>query len=991
MNYSQLKNLRSVLLMMAVFFVAIPAVSASVQTTTPDSIQPSIEASVPGVQLLHADQTGVDLSIQVPAYEVLDLAQGENATCRQISLPGYEQTQEPGQLAVPVLVLMLGVPPQAKISAQAATQPANKVQSISDRTALCAAAPVDQAPDGETLLSEQSAPEIPPLVKVVDLGLMRSQRLVRLEVSPVQVDSASGEIFIHSQLDVHLQFYGDLSGEPVLEPDSYESMFAGQLLNYQSARQWRLASTDPPQLGSWTPPKYAYKILVDETGVYDLPYSDLSAAGLPVDFLDPRTFRVFNVGREIAITVTGEQDGSFDPGDVLSFYGEKVNTRYTDTNVYWLAYGGAAGLRMSDSPSLAGGDDATTFMASVFSEENLFYVSSLPKEPGYDHWYGRRIDAFGLGNPGHKDYIMTLDHVASGDHDAQVLVTLAGNTEGVHHLRLYVNGHEVHDDTWEGRTVYKGGAPYPQSYLNEGNNTLRIELANDTPGQPFDQAYVDWLQVDYQRTYEVDDDLLFFSGDVSGPQRYRLDSFTSADIELYNVTDPAQVKRVTGTSVTSLGGGAFRLEFGANPPGPRRYLALTAAQRLQPVDIVADMSSQLQSSAKGADYIIISHADFLEAVQPLAAQRMDQGMRVEVIDVQDVYDEFGYGMMSAEAIRDFLAFTYAQWQSPAPSYVLLVGDGTYDMRHYLPTSAPTFLPPYLAMVDFDLGETAADNRFVAISGDDILPDMHLGRLPANTVSETQVMVNKILQYETVTPDDAWTKNVLFVADNLEGGGGNFYDLSDAIADGYADPPTNSVKLLPEDYARTKTYMGQNCPTEDPSVVCRQEIIDTINTTGALMVSYIGHGTKTYWAREKLWDVTAIAELTNGDKTPIMLPMTCNEGYFHEAELGFESTSETGLRLPVGGSVASWAPTGFGLSTGHDYLERGLFLSVFHENAGRLGVATDAGKFYLIANAPPGRYLDLIDTFLLLGDPGLQLPVEESTPILKSTFLPMMMK
>ena len=61
----------------------------------------------------------------------------------------------------------------------------------------------------------------------------------------------------------------------------------------------------------------------------------------------------------------------------------------------------------------------------------------------------------------------------------------------------------------------------------------------------------------------------------------------------------------------------------------------------------------------------------------------------------------------------------------------------------------------------------------------------------------------------------------------------------------------------------------------------------------------------------------------------MLPMTCNEGFFHEPQVGAESLSEAELRAPNNGAVASWAPTGFGLSTGHDYLERGLLLNMFY--------------------------------------------------------------
>ena len=128
--------------------------------------------------------------------------------------------------------------------------------------------------------------------------------------------------------------------------------------------------------------------------------------------------------------------------------------------------------------------------------------------------------------------------------------------------------------------------------------------------------------------------------------------------------------------------------------------------------------------------------------------------------------------------------------------------------------------------------------------------------------------------------------------------------------------------------------------------------------------------KTYWAAEHLYDGVALASLNNGPRLPIMLPMTCNEGYFIDPSE--TSLSELGLRRADGGPVAAWAPTGYGLAPGHDYLERGLFLAMFHDGLS-LGAGATAAKLYLVANAPSGAYADLIDTFLLLGDPALELP------------------
>jgi hypothetical protein len=214
---------------------------------------------------------------------------------------------------------------------------------------------------------------------------------------------------------------------------------------------------------------------------------------------------------------------------------------------------------------------------------------------------------------------------------------------------------------------------------------------------------------------------------------------------------------------------------------------------------------------------------------------------------------------------------------------------------------------------------------------------------------------------------------VFVADDLEGGGGDFYQYSNAIADGSATYGGSDVKILPAGYTPDKIYLGQTCDLTNPtmSVECRAQIVNKINT-GSLMVSYIGHGTKTYWAVEHLYDGTALAGINNATRLPIMLPMTCNEGYFIDpAET---SLSEIGVRADNKGAIASWSATGYGLAPGHDFLERGLFLALFYDKV-NLGAAATQGKLYLAANAPAGKYLDLIDTFLLLGDPTLRVPVQ----------------
>ncbi len=918
------------------------------------------------VQVLQSDASGVTLIVNFEPVQ-FDMDQVEGVACQRLSADSEARA---------IQSLLLGAPPEANATI---TLTPLQTQPLPKGAPLC------------QTLTERTTPDQaePTTTRVVDLGYMRSQHIIRLEIPAVHTDPVTGKAQILTQARVQIRFTNGQPGETITEPASFEAMFRELLINYEQARHFRAQPQSiTPEVGVWVPPAPAWRILVDEPGIYEITYQDLRDAGLPVDSLDPRTLKLFNFGKEVPITVTGEEDSRLDSTDVLLFFGQGVDTRYTDVNVYWLTYGRGNGLRMNEQRSSSYASPAGYYLATLHEEINLHYVPNLPMAETHDHWYGSRITVSGHDNKAYRDISFTVTDPYQGTNQATLSLVLAGNMNATHHLRVYVNGTIISDDTWIGRTLFERSIDFSSTLLRAGQNTVRLELINDAPNQNLDQVYIDWLELTYPRKLKANDNVLAFNNPASAPRSFQIDGFSTPSLELYDITDPTQVSVITGWQSVYTGNGNYQLRFTDTATTPRDYWAQATSQRRKPLDIQAKpiQVRPLASPQNGADYLVIYFPTFKNALQPLLTHRANQGYRVMAVSTQEVYDEFGYGMMSAEAIHDFLAYAFSNWQSPPPSYVLLVGDGTYDPRHYLASSADTYLPPYLAMVDPTLGETAADNRFVTLTGEDILPEMHIGRLPANSPAETTAMVNKILAYEQTPINAPWTKHILFVSDDLEGGGGNFYALSDAIADGFADPPANRDKLIPDDYRRTKLYLGRTCETASE---CRQKMTDAINQEGVMFVSYIGHGTKTFWAQEKIWDVTSASQMSNGTKFPIMLPMTCNEGYFHEAAQGAESTSEAAVRLPNNGAIASWAPTGYGLSAGHDYLERGFFLWVYHGLGQRIGPATTAGKLYLASNAPNGSYFDLIDTFLLMGDPALRLPLPEVPP--QQTYLPIVLK
>ena len=135
-----------------------------------------------------------------------------------------------------------------------------------------------------------------------------------------------------------------------------------------------------------------------------------------------------------------------------------------------------------------------------------------------------------------------------------------------------------------------------------------------------------------------------------------------------------------------------------------------------------------------------------------------------VVDIEDLFDEFGYGLVSPQAVKEFITYAYESWQSPAPQYVLLVGDTSYDYKDNWNTGAVNYVPGHLIYTEH-LGETISDDWYVQVSGADAVPDLYIGRLPANSAAQAEAMITKIVSYESAANSKGWEKRLTLVADN----------------------------------------------------------------------------------------------------------------------------------------------------------------------------------------------------------------------------------
>jgi len=240
---------------------------------------------------------------------------------------------------------------------------------------------------------------------------------------------------------------------------------------------------------------------------------------------------------------------------------------------------------------------------------------------------------------------------------------------------------------------------------------------------------------------------------------------------------------------------------------------------------------------------------------------------------------------------------------------------------------------------------------VTVDGDDWLPDMLIGRLPVNSITETQVVVNKIVQYETAPPPGNWDLDVAFVADDADTAG-DFAAISDVMASSYITAPFAAMKIYytPPDYTATQ-----------------QAVLGRWNA-GAGLIVFNGHASESQWAAERLFHRDDVPGLVNGTKLPVAVQMTCLTGTFHNPSFG--TLDETLLRATGGGSVAVWGPTGLGVATGHADLADGFLSAVMEDQQPILCFATLSGKLRLVAQGP--LHLELLDTIGLLGDPATRL-------------------
>ncbi|MFN8469776.1 MAG: C25 family cysteine peptidase [Caldilineaceae bacterium] len=757
----------------------------------------------------------------------------------------------------------------------------------------------------------------------------------------------------------------------------------------------------------------SFKITVSQPGLQEVLYSQLGLASEPANLLLTRN------GAQIAVEKAGDR---------LRFYTPAAGDRWNATSAYWLTL--EEGPAIAQRGSVTGGPAAGAFEEGKWQDNRTY-------EPGYrgadgDHWFHKKLEA-PAAYTGGTDVTQTVPvtvpvqttlPLRSGSSTFSIIATDAagfGPDCGRPYL-YYVQGAaggtvvDTQDVSWAAApSCIKQATGTATLSTAQPVDSLRLRLnANGAMNTAALLEAVTW-----RRPVALD-----FQGIGSGAE-FVTDagaaSFALSNLppswQLYDVTAAAAPKIVATGS-----GGSYTLNQAAGAPVSRYLLANLAGAR-QPT-VAAHTPTQF-GDVRAADAIYIGPAKFSDELEPLLALRRQQGFTPLFVDVQGIYDVYGYGQVSAVAIRNFLR-NQSDWQNTARRIsVVLAGDATYDPFGYGGIANETLVAawmdevdPYAAGAGTPFGEAACDACIAQLNGDNPLTgdnlgsgrawfaaDAWIGRLPVRNEQELSDVVAKLVAYDTAADNDNWRTRKIFLADNFIKAlddqqnaqydyAGDFATLSDDVIK--ALPNAMSVRRIYYDPApgRQFAYADNQSPIPTGNgyyrTVPRTQLeswrIDDVATAnaatiqtlggGAGLVAYNGHSNHFYYAKTDdlrnkppkdgwLLSSSEVSLLANQGKPFVMLAMTCYTSQFVKPAAN-GTIDEWLIRAKNAGAIAVWGPTGFSVVSGHELLQDGFLkqLQTAPEGSQRLGSLIEAGYTQVLESGP----LDTVMTFVLLGDP-----------------------
>ncbi len=894
-------------------------VSASPGTTSPGAEPPepgSEEGGVPVTTITYGDPEANSFRVveRGTSHVVLELSTlgfyaepQEDGTVR-LRIPGFVEETEAGEPAIPVKRTWIEA--VSRRGVQVSSVRSFDVEPVEGfRPSLAPGSEVVVGSDGtiharrkpRRRRREVSRAGLFPSeqARALGIGFQEGTRKVQIGLAPLRWDGKRQELVLDRRLVVRLEFRGRDAGPTV--------------------RRRRKRSGSMPVV----------ELAVESRGIYAVRFEEVFGSGWRA--LAVTALGLSRLGEPVPYHVEPDPR-RFGPGSTLYFFSEGAALNpYGTEAIYRLELGtGGTVMEVRDATPTAAPATESFYWEQRTAEENRYYQAALVDAP--DLWQWEVIPARET-----KSFGFDVDSLVEGVGASQLEVRFQGASDFVaapdHHVRLYVNGSYVAEASWNGKQPRTVEAELSPGVLTNGENRLEIENVGDTEA-PYSMVMLNRFSIRYPRRPVA------VSGHLEGE---------------WSVAGVAEV--------TGAGSDTVVVDLSENSPrwltGIQRGAALRFTTESAHSYVVADgaglrraevrkvRTPKLLGKRRAVDYLVIGPRAFLDEATDLLEHRRAQGLRVAAVATEDIYSELGFGEARPEALRELIAHAYHVWARPeAPlRYVLLLGDGTYDFKNYYQLGAANHVPPLMIKTRYLW--TASDPMLAAVNGDDPLPDVAIGRLPASSAAEVRTVVAKILAYETAAgaPDNP----IVLVTDNPDRAGDFVRDAREIAAEFLLGRDVRFLHL-----------------SERGTPATRASILSAFDE-GASLMSYLGHGGIHLWASENLLDTGAVNSLSPQSHQPIVITMNCLNGYLHFPF--FDSLSEALVEADGKGAIAAFSPTGLSLNGPAHLYHRALMGALLDPRHERLGDAVNAAQE---AYAETGAFPELLQIYHLIGDPALKL-------------------
>lgn len=741
----------------------------------------------------------------------------------------------------------------------------------------------------------------------------------------------------------------------------------------------------------------AVKIGCVARGIYKVTGADLASKGVNLGSVDVARMALVHYDKSVPIYCVGMDDGRFDPQDAFYFFAEgsledsipyiNIEKDFHPIEQIFMLHLGAGEfaplryktieLKSPDRPDIQNYPTQTVSGRSHFEKNPIwqFFEEDISNTGKTDFlfWSKMTYPASNItaSSTNCEFTLPTFDP----RRDVQLRVKLfdasemAGNDD-LHRVAVVVNERQVGEVKWSGKPQYEGTLTIPPQAIRKGANKVQFSVlepqsTQKAPVNPdpqegskikIDLVMLDWFELKFKQETEVRDNYNEFelsdAADLQTATRFNIRNFTAPGILVFDLARQEFLKARPFAQQDGAARYAVNIERTSGPA--TTLVALTDAKAQKPFEMAPVTIRGLFSQPADCDLLILTHPAFVKTLEPFVQWKRSRGLKVQVADITDIFNEKSGGCAAPAPLRDYVQYLYEHPKGARLKYVLLVGDSVTISKYQ------TFCPAYAYLQS---GTHANDNYYGAFDTPNGKPVVAVGRFSVRTPAQLENIIKKTINYESGRCAGPWMDRFFVIAAAFD------WARTDAknLMDHYVKP--NQVA----------TYLQTDIQNRDPNYHAQltQELVNQFNA-GSLVTAFFGHGGGSVWEvgpssrhdyfRKHLFDQSNVAALTNYDRLPLVFAMTCYTNDFDNPHVP-QTLGETFVNSP-GGAIAVLGTTCRSSTTWNARFILTFFQTLKTMRSARLGDLVNQTKYGMNSGTCNANYT-------LLGDPTLEFKLPQA--------------